>query len=447
VNPPKRCAAALVLLTAALRALSPQPALAGSFFVEEQSVSGSGRALAGQSALGEDASTLFYNPANVTLMPAMEIALGSYFAFVHADLDDEGSAASTFGTTLSGAGPARVRGSDGGNPLGMTLLGSVALAMPLRDERTWLGLGVSAPFGIESDYGNDWFGRYSATRTDLRVIDVNPTLGFVVNESLSLGATLTLRHSEADFRSALPDPFASEGPSRATDGAVSVKGDDWDVGYALGLRYAPRPGTRIGLAYRSGTHADLEGRARFSGLSGPLAARNGSIDASTTFGLPDIVLLGVAQEVTPQLTLLAQLNWFDWSDFEAVRIRLADGIRIVNPQGYHDSWSAALGAEYRCSDRFLLRAGAEFDETPVDADLRSARTPDDDRIRLSAGLTYDLSPHWKLDVSYAHVFVRDSEVRRTDRIFADTPVETQVQTRAGTQASADIVGVAFRYRF
>jgi long-chain fatty acid transport protein len=431
----------------ALCALAPRPSRAGSFFVEEQSVSGSGRALAGQSVLGEDASALFYNPANVTQMPALEIALGSYFAFVHADLDDRGSDASTLGTTLSGAGPTRVFGSDGGNPLGMTLLGSVALAMPLRDERSWLGVGVSAPFGIESDYGHDWFGRYSATRTDLRVIDVNPTFGYVVNESLSLGATLTFRHTEADFQSALPDPLATEGPSRATDGAVSIRGDDWDIGYALGLRYAPRPGTRIGLAYRSGTHADLEGRARFSGLRGPLAVRNGSIDASTKFGLPDIALLGVAQEITPRLTLLAQLNWFDWSDFEAVKIRLADGIRIVNPQGYHDSWSAALGAEYRFGDRLLLRAGAEFDKTPVDAGLRSARTPDDDRTRLTAGLSYELRPNLTLDVSYAHVFVRDSEVQRTDRIFADTPVEAQVQTRADTSASADIIGVALRYRF
>jgi long-chain fatty acid transport protein len=443
MNLHKPCMAGLLLVAAVLLGLTASPARAGSFFIEEQSVSGSGRAFAGQSARGEDPSALFYNPANVVGMPALEVTLGSYLAFARAELEDRGSVASTLGAP----GTTPVVGSDGGNPLGMTPLGGLALALPLRDERTWLGFSATAPFGIESDYGRNWFGRYSATKTEMRVIDLNPTVGVRVSPSLSLGASVTLRRTRADFQSALPDPLAPEGPSRATDGAVSIEGDDWDVGYALGLRYEPVEGTVVGVAYRSGTRADLEGRARFTGLNGPLAVRNGRLDASTRFGLPDLVLLGASQQVTPRLTLLAQANWFDWSDFEAVKITLADGIRIVNPQGYHDSWSGSLGAEYRWSDALLLRAGVQLDKTPVDDSLRSARTPDDDRVRLTFGFTYDLRRNLKLDVSYAHVFVRDSDVVRTDRVFADTPVEARVNTRAGTEAGADIVGIALRYRF
>lgn len=431
----------------AVLALCASPARAGSFFLEEQSVSGSGRAFAGQSARGQDASALFYNPANVTSLPSLEVTLGGYLAFARARLDDRGTEVRTPGAALGGSGPTRVTGSDGGNPLGTTPLAGLALALPLRDERTWLGFSASVPFGIDSDYDRGWFGRYSATRTDLRVMDFNPTLGFKLGETLCFGASVTLRHTRADFQSDLPDPLAPEGPSLATDGAVSIEGDDWDVGYALGLRYEPVEGTLLGVAYRSGTRADLEGRARFAGLRGPLAIRNGKLDASTRFGLPDIVLVGASHALTSDLTLLAQVNGFDWSDFDAVKIVLEDGSRIVRPQGYHDSWSAALGAEYRWSEALLLRAGVQLDKTPVDDSLRGARTPDDDRVRLAAGFTYDLSPNVRIDVSYAHVFVRDSDVDRTDRVFAGTPVEAQVQTRAETEASADILGVALRYTF
>lgn len=436
-----RCALLLAL------AFCSTPAQAGSFFIEESSVQASGRASAGQSAQTRDASGLFYNPANVVGLPRLQVGVSSYQAWLHADLDDKGSDVATPGTLASGAGTATVSGRDGGNPLGDTFLMSFAAAVPLSDERTWLGIGVGTPFGIDIDFGSQWFGRYGATETDLRVADILPTLGYQIGDRLSLGVSLAVRYVSADFRTALPDPLALEGPTPETDGAVSVDGDDWDLGFAIGVRGEPRDGLRIGLAYRSGTKADLEGRARFSGLRGPLAFRNGRVGASTELGLPDLVLLGAAYDATPRLTLSMQLNWFDWSDFDAVEIDLDDATHIVSPQGYHDSWSAALGLEYRLGTAWTLRAGAQFDRTPVDDDLRSPRTPDDDRVRLTTGFSYAMTERVRLDFSYAHVFVRDSEVDRTDTVFAGTPVASTAHTRARTEASADIVGLAVVYEF
>ena len=142
---------------------------------------------------------------------------------------------------------------------GRTSILAVAFALP--DERTWLGLSVNAPFGMDIDYGSTWFGRYGATKTHLAVVDIGPTLGFALTDSLTLGASLVLRYTEADFQSALPDPLALAGPTPETDGDISIDGDDWDVGYAVGLRYQPLGTTTLGLAYRSGTNADLNGRA------------------------------------------------------------------------------------------------------------------------------------------------------------------------------------------
>src|SRR5262245_21082246 len=46
----------------------PLLAVAGSFFLNEQIVSGLGTAYAGGSAQAEDASTLFFNPAGIVLL-------------------------------------------------------------------------------------------------------------------------------------------------------------------------------------------------------------------------------------------------------------------------------------------------------------------------------------------------------------------------------------------
>jgi long-chain fatty acid transport protein len=103
MNLHKPCMAGLLLVAAVLLGLTASPARAGSFFIEEQSVSGSGRAFAGQSARGEDPSALFYNPANVVGMPALEVTLGSYLAFARAELEDRGSVASTLGAAIRSA--------------------------------------------------------------------------------------------------------------------------------------------------------------------------------------------------------------------------------------------------------------------------------------------------------------------------------------------------------
>jgi long-chain fatty acid transport protein len=444
---PSRGKGVRAVLAVALCACPFGAARAGSFFIEEGSVSGTGRAFAGQSARGTDASAIFYNPANVVGLPSIQLVFGNYLALARADLDNTGSEVSTPGTALSGSGPSRVMGGDGGNPLGSKPLGSFAAGYALPDERTWLGLSVSTPFGIDIDFGNKYFGRYGATKTEMAVADVNPTIGYRLSDSLSVGASLVFRYTEADFQSALPDPLAPGGPTPDTDGEASIQGNDWDVGYAVGVRYQPVESTTVGIGYRSGTHAKLHGRARFSGLQGPLSVRNGRVGADTDFSLPDMVLIGAAHELTPRLTLLAQANWFDWSDFDAVQIETGDGTRINSEQGYHDSWSGSIGAEYRMTDALLLRAGAQIDKTPVDDSLRSVRTPDEDRLRLTAGFTYKLTSNLEMDVAYAHVFVRDSEIDRTDRVFEGTPVATTVQTRARAEASADIVGVAFRSTF
>ena len=433
-----------LLVWVALGVTSPRAADAGSFFLEEQSVTGSGRALAGQSALADDASALFYNPANVAGKPWAQVTLGTYTALTWADLDDAGSATATPG---SGGSPVVTHGGDGGNPFAPTILGGLAMSMPLPDERSWVGLGVSVPFGIDSDYGDEWFGRYSTTRTELIVADVSPTAGIALTDTLTVGASLIFRYARGKLESALPDPLAPGGPSPATDGAFSVEGDDWDLAYALGLRWEPRPGTTLGLAYRSGTRADLDGHARFSGLNGPLAARNGRISASTQLRLPSIALLGIAHQLTPRWMLMAQVNRFEWSDFDVVQIDLADGTRIDNVQGYHDTWSVSVGTEYRYSERLTLRAGAEIDKSPVDDRLRPARTPDDDRLRVAAGFTYALRDNLKIDFAYVHVFVEDSDLDRTDAVFAGTPVVSSVRTHARTEARSDLFGLSLRYHY
>ncbi len=421
----------------------PVDARAGGFFIQEQSVKGVGRAFAGQSALPGDGSSLFFNPAIATRLGGLELGIGGYWISGQTDFENQDSRLLTPATAPGGGIP--ITGSDGDDPIGAIPLSSLYLAFPLAGERLWAGLSVNAPFGLATEYSDAWFGRYDSIKSELRTIDIGPTLAYALTPELSIGASLSIQYAEAELANALPNPLAVPGPG--TDGRLQIEGNDWSLGVNVGLLWEPLEELRLGLAYRSGIEHELDGHARFSGLTGPLAAGNGRFSGSAPLELPDMVLLGAAYDLTPSLTVLGQVNWFRWSQFEEIRVELNDGRTLLNEQDFENSASAALGFEYRWTDTWTLRAGVQFDETPIPGGMLSTRTPDGDRFWGAVGLTVELRPGVELDFAYAHIWVDDAEIDRTETFFAGTPLASSARTRASSGASIDVIGVQLNYRF
>jgi long-chain fatty acid transport protein len=80
----------------------PLLADAGSFSLNEQSVSGLGTAYAGGAAQAEDASTLFFNPAGIVLLEQGELQLGAHLLAPSATFTNEGSRFNLPGTPFNG---------------------------------------------------------------------------------------------------------------------------------------------------------------------------------------------------------------------------------------------------------------------------------------------------------------------------------------------------------
>ena len=58
-------------------AAAPAGVLASGFALTEQNGDGLGNAYAGQAASTQDASTIFFNPAGMTLLPGSQLVLGA----------------------------------------------------------------------------------------------------------------------------------------------------------------------------------------------------------------------------------------------------------------------------------------------------------------------------------------------------------------------------------
>lgn len=426
----------LASLTFSAALAAPFPALAGGFYLQEQSPKETGRALSGGAAAADDPSTIYFNPAAMTELPGIQTSVGGVALMAFAHQSNRGTTRTVPGLPVQ----VPVSGGDGGQPFESVIPIPSGYVSAQITDRLWLGLGVNAPFGLKLEYDDDFFGRYDSLYTDLKTYNIQPSAAYRVTDTLSIGGGVDIQYVKVTLTNALPQlsPLLA-------DGHAKVEGDDWSVGWNAGIFYTTGD-THFGVHYRSGIKHHLTGTQTISGLAGPLAAANGSVDATAPLDLPDIVTVSMTHSLTPKLRAMLTGRWYNWSKFKAIAITPEVGSPSIKELDYHDSYSFSAGAEYDVSPALTVRAGTMFDRTPTNNQLLTTRVPDGDRVWLSGGATWNISPAFALNLSYAHTFVEKANIIRPDSYFP-APATVTATTRALTTGNADQVAASFTARF
>ena len=383
---------------------------AAGFALIEQNASGLGNAYAGQAAAATDASTIFFNPAGMTYLPDRQVVLAGHLIKPSAEFSG--------GVTPVIAGVNN--GGNGGDAGGLAFVPNAYFAFRLTPD-VHLGVGVNAPFGLKTEYDSTWAGSTQAIKSEVKTVNLNPSIAWKASESLSLGAGLSIQYAEATLSNA----------TATVAGIGSVKGDDYGWGFNLGALWQLSEATRVGLAYRSETDLTLEGDLTFS-------ATPSVIPVYADVTLPDSASLSVFHKLSPHWDLLADVAWTGWSDFDELRIVRAVGTPLVTPENWDDTYRYSVGANYHLNDKLTLRGGVAFDETPVSDAFRTARIPDEDRTWLAFGAQYRLSPRSVLDVGYAHLFVKDARIDK---------IESGIRLTGTYDASVDILSAQLTLDF
>lgn len=450
---------------AGLLALSSSPVFASSFALIEQSVSGMGTAYAIGSAGLDDASTIYFNPATMTRLPGSNLTGG--LQIVNSRTDFKGSAEynpNNAGNTLVGtAGPPPV-GIQGDSKTNLDLTAGIpmgAISHQLND-RIWLGLTINAPFGLKTDYDDDWVGRYSAVKSELYTYNFNPTLAYKINEHATVGVGVSALYADGELTQAVDGglvaalggaPIPGWMPGSSTyDGKAKLTGDDWGFGFNFGFMLQPSDNTRLGLHYRSKIELTLDGKSKVSDLPSALGL-NGKQDAKLDITLPDTLSISGYHAFNSKWAVMADYTWTQWSRIKTLDIKLQNGQESVATWNYDDSSRFSIGTEYTHNSKWKYRAGLALDQTPVPNDSeRSPRVPDADRTWLSFGLTYTHTPNLSFDFGYAHLFVDDpklDDVPDNNDPTLQYPLGlTGFHTVSGKYDSAvDIFGAQVNWRF
>lgn len=376
---------AALAVGAALGALAPS-AMAGGFAIGTQSGSGTGNAFAGGAAAADDASVAWYNSAGMMFLPGGKHVAGALHALNPSfKFQNQGS---TLAFAPAGTG-------DGGDAGGWAFVPNAYFTMEINPQ--WrFGVALNVPFGLKTEYDAGWRGRIAAIKSEIKTINVNPSVAYKVNDRVSVGFGASVQRIEAELTAFAGAP-----------GIATLNADDTAYGYNFGLMAQVTPETRIGAAYRSSIKYDLEGTVTLSAAP----AGNGPIRADLR--VPDSLSFSVFHKLNPKWELMGDITWTGWSSVQQLAVFRTTGALFQNtPLLWGDTMRYSIGANYRMSDQTKLRFGLALDETPTGDANRIARLPDEERTWLAFGVQYRVSKAGVLDLGYAHEFVKDARLNQ-----------------------------------
>src|SRR5882762_4499455 len=416
---------ALSLAVAGAFAGGVSQAHASAFALIEQSASGLGNSYAGAAATAEDASIIFYNPAGMSLLPAgMQVSGGLALINLSAKFSDSGSAVAR-------------GGNDGGDAGGLSAVPNLYFVTDIA-RNLKVGVGVSVPFGLKTEYDPGWLGRFQAIKSDIKTFNINPSGSYKVNEMVSVGFGLSYQKIDAELTNKVLNPTAIEP-------LATVKASDNSWGYNLGAMFQLAPETRLGVSYRSSIKYHLKGTVAFTdtaGLPAPILAAIPDGDVSADIKMPDSVSVALQHRLDPRWTLLADVTRTGWSKIKDLTIVRDTGATLSStPENFKDTWRVGVGAVHRYDDAWSIKMGLAFDQTPVNDTDRTARLPDNNRLWLSFGGQYRLSKDGTLDFGYAHLFIKDAPINQ------NATAKNEGILVGTYKGSVDILGVQYAHRF
>ncbi|WP_243140641.1 OmpP1/FadL family transporter [Pelistega ratti] len=438
---------------------------AAGFNLLEQNASGLGNAYAGSAAIADNASTIYFNPAGMSQLPGLQISAGANLIGPSFKFKNDGKSRGAYGIS-------RV-GGNGGDAGSFALVPNLHMTYQATD-RIHVGLGISVPFGLKTEYDKDWVGRYHSQSFEIETININPSLSFKVSDTFSIGAGFNIQHIkatyekaqntaplyqgirtrlEAGMRNAIAQGdvatqqrlgFAqralqnhcSQNDCNSLDAQTKTKIKNTAYGWNIGFLYTPSEDTRIGFSYRSRIKHKADGDtnveypAPTTGLLAQFGYSTSALGAPphsrayATVSLPDMAILSLYQRLDPKWELLADVSWTGWSSIPKLTIKTPDFPIQHSTTLYlkfKDAWRIAVGANYQLTDAWKLKTGIAWDQSPVQkATYRPASLPDKDRLWLSIGAQYKPSENTTIDVGYTYLQMlgkaKVNNVNNSDRL-------------------------------
>ncbi|MCD9513699.1 outer membrane protein transport protein [Photobacterium carnosum] len=406
----------LALAITAAIGISNQASAAG-FQLAEYSATGLGRAFAGEAAMADNASAQFRNPAMLTYLKGIQISTGAIY--VDPNIDISGTH-----TLLGPTGS-----SDFANN---AIIPNFYFSRPLTDKAT-IGIAFGTHFGMRTDLGTDFKASMFGNQAEVHTVEINPNLGYKINDQLSVGAGVRYVMGKGHFGAALPNILGGSN-------LKYMEGEDNAWGWQAGTAWQINADNRIGLSYQSAVKLNLEGHASGIGFDG---TGKGSYAGSLPIELPASAEIASFHQIDAQWAVHASVNWTDWSTFEKLEANIPQlgGNKKIKDENWKDNYRFAIGTTYQATNKLVLRSGVAYDTSAVNEANRTQTIPETDRTWLSVGAGYAWSENLTLDAGFTYIFAKNAKMKETDKGLGNQQFNGQ------TSGHIWLAGVQASYRF
>lgn len=427
--------------------LAAGQALGAAFALQENSGSAIGNAFAGGAAAAEDVSTLWSNPAGLSRIGTPQVAAAVHLVTPSFKFRDNGSLPAAF----------QPLGGNGGDSGSLAVIPNLYAAMPINSQLS-VGLGVNAPFGLKTEYDDNWLGRFQGVKSDIKTINVNPSMSWRVSNTFAVGVGVNWQRVDAELTQKVNYSAAlAQAAGQAAAGGLipaslvptivgltpglesnaKVEGDDSAWGWNIGFLWDATPQTRVGGSWRSSIKYNVSANVNFcnpsqpnavscgpvlpalpaqlapvvgllaSGVNGVLA--NGGVKADIE--LPDVANLSVFHRLNDRWDLMADLQFTRWSTFKELKFVRTTGVLLSNtPENFDDAWRVSVGATYHWNDAWSFRGGLAWDQSPVNTLDRTPRLPDEERVWIAVGAQYKFNRNLALDAGFVYIPVKSPDI-------------------------------------
>lgn len=388
--------------------------------------------------LANDVTTIFHNPAGIAWLDGTQISAGATLIFPISSLNMP---------NIGFVNPAYAETYEQEKQVFYPPTFYISHKF---SDRIVAGFGFFAPYGLGTEWpdSGSFPLRYIATKSDMQTLIFNPTVAFKLNDNLSVAVGVSYIHSKLLLDLTYLLDLTGIGMS-IYDVPVSVEeasGTAW--GLNAGALYKGEKFS-FGFNWRGGFEIEYDGNLDLdtSSVGGPVPARmNGTVVAP--FSFPHIIGVGAAFNLTDKLTVTADVHYVLWSAFEEIVVEAeVPGLPVTLDfppidESFEDSFIFRGGLQYMLDERFALRAGFLYDQTPQPVTSMDPMLPDADRWAVTAGFGYNTGK-FAIDLAYQYEPFKDRTSPNRD--IYDTPLGNFGE---GTYSStAHLFGVSFRFMF
>jgi long-subunit fatty acid transport protein len=303
-----------------------------------------------------------------------------------------------------------------------------------------IGIGFGTPAGGSIAWPTGWAGQQYIQSVKQQVFAVAAGAAFQLLPTVKFGVSYVRFQANEEIHQSLQflDHFA--------DAGLGLAGGGNTFGLAAQLKVPTMP-LSFGVTYSHSADINLSGHAHFTGVPAQYQDMIHDQAITETLLIPDVITVGAAFEVMPNLKIMAGYEFEHWSDYKSDTFVGADV--ITGSDGMPTHFTTSVARNYNNAHVIRLagewkklpflpaltgRAGVQRSISDQPTDTLSPSLTDASSWGVAVGGGFAINPNLHIDAGYEHVFF--------DSVTSSGP-----ETFPGTYKTAvDLLSVGVNWR-